>query len=167
MAIITHAIANIYPYLSPEVPNKLCIYNDCDELTMKTATPIHISESNRGLRVGSVINFLIVLRGLRWITLWWSRSSLLVLWNASNTNNNCAAAKNHPKINIASTPRWPKITLPKNGQRINQIPNNAHISPKFFLFSSGVGEISVRIACIIEIFHHVTPLIALAIRKTI
>jgi hypothetical protein len=50
---------------------------------------------------------------------------------------------------------------------INPIPKIAPISPKFFALVSGVGEISVRIACRIETFPPVIPFIILEIRKYI
>jgi len=51
------------------------------------------------------------------------------------------------------------------GPIINHNPKNAPISQKFFAFASGVGEMSARTACKIEIFPPVIPLIILERRK--
>jgi hypothetical protein len=70
-------------------------------------------------------------------------------------------AKIHPNQKIHST----LLNLSRSdqiiGHIINHIPKIAHMIQKFFFFVSGSGEISVRIACKMEIFHPVIQFINL------
>ena len=76
-------------------------------------------------------------------------------------------AKIVPAQNIPYTPQKFNNIAPNTGPTINPRPKNAPMSQKFFDFSSGVGEISAKIACKIEILPPVIPLITLEIRKRI
>ena len=76
-------------------------------------------------------------------------------------------ANNVPAQKIPCTPPSFNKIAHNTGPMINPSPKNAPMSQKFFAFSSGVGEISAKIACKIEIFPPVIPLMTLEIRKRI
>ena len=88
-------------------------------------------------------------------------SSLFVLRNANISKKSSINANTVPHQKIPITPSIFSKREPIIGQTINPKPNTAHISQKFFVFSSLVTEISVSTACNIDTFHHVTPLIIL------
>ena len=92
-------------------------------------------------------------------------SGVLVLRNHSSIHTNSSTAKIAHHQNIPYTLPALRSNDPITGPMIKPSPNIAHISQKFLVFSSLLLEMSVRIACKIDIFHPVIPLMTLESKK--
>ena len=158
-ALNTHIIAKKYPYCSPVVPNKLFIYSDCDALIVKVPIPNKPSDTIKFLKIGFLRYFFITTKLLYVSFL--ASSNIFVFLKLNTISNTSISANIAPKANIVHTSPYLRINAPITGQIINPSPNIAPINQKFFAFVSLSGDISVSIACKIEILPPVIPFIAL------
>jgi hypothetical protein len=158
-ALNIHAIAKKYPYCSPVVQNKLFMYNDCEALIVYAPIPSNHRDTIKFLNSGFLRYFHITTKLLYVSFL--ALFNIFVFLKFVAIRITSKKAKIAPNAKIVRTSPYLSIKAPIIGHMINPNPKIAHIRPKFFALVSLSGDISVKIACKIEILPHVIPLIAL------